>query len=272
MILKRINSGVGSTSLSSIGITSTAQQIGGYEEMRRRVMQGMGTVADLPSEIPLTQMKRTPPSGAVKGVLRADGTMGEPFVKKTPTNNGTPASGIKGRTTVKSRGGRGAKRRRAKEESESAEESDIMSKLGGDSESDTGSIMELPKITQSGRQIVKPAPFVPAVSQTPARKRGPTKRTQEQALCKRCGRGHSPQSNMIVFCDDCNLGWHQMCHDPTVSDETVKDETAPWFCADCSRKRGRKSATVIEEPKGVSWQGRSEAEVSYIVSQSSFYC
>ena len=239
--------------------------------MRRRVVQGMGTSmsmgigpnGEMQSEIPLVRMDRMVPGDAGKGFFRPDGTIGESFVKKTPTKNGTPASGGKGKAAAKPRGGRGTKRKRAKEESEeSAEESDIMSKLGGDSESDAGSIMELPKITQSGRQVVKPAQFVPAVSETHARKRGPTKRTQEQALCKRCGRGHSPQSNMIVFCDGCNLGWHQMCHDPTISDEAVKDETAPWYCADCSRKRGRKTTTAtVEEPRGVSWQGRSESEV-----------
>ncbi|TVY85602.1 SWM histone demethylase complex subunit, partial [Lachnellula willkommii] len=139
------------------------------------------------------------------------------------------------------------------------EESDAMSKLGGDSDSDDAeSVTELPKITQSGRHIVKPAPFIPAVSEPNTRKRAPSKRAQEQALCKRCGRGHSPQKNMIVFCDGCNLGWHQMCHDPIVSEEMVNDETAPWYCTECSKKRGIKPAS--SEPKGVSWQGHSAEE------------
>lgn len=153
------------------------------------------------------------------------------------------------------------KRKRVKEESESAEEEeDEMSGVGDDSdESDAASFTELPKMTQSGRAVVKPTQFVPESSTSSARKRGPSKKSQEQALCKRCGRGHSPQSNMIVFCDGCNGGWHQMCHDPAVSDEMVKDETAPWFCADCSRKKAVK--TPSPPVKGVSWAGKSMDEV-----------
>jgi hypothetical protein len=136
-----------------------------------------------------------------------------------------------------------------------------MSKLGGDSDSDISEeATELPKITQSGRQVNKPAQFIPAAYDTSTKRRATSKRSQEQALCKRCGRGHSPQSNMIVFCDGCNLGWHQMCHDPVVSEEAVKDESSPWFCSDCSRKKGIKSKTP-ESAKAVSWQGKSADEV-----------
>ena len=163
----------------------------------------------------------------------------------------------------------GTKRKRAKESSEesSAESLSNMSGLGDESDTDdAASITEdFPKVTSSGRAINKPAQFIPAVSGTPPKKRAPSKKSVENALCKRCGRGHSPASNMIVFCDGCNLGWHQMCHDPAVSDEAVKDESAAWFCADCNRKqearRGTKKATPPEPPKLVSWQGRSDAEV-----------
>lgn len=256
MILDRINAGAGNGSLSSIGINPTAHQPIAYDEMRRRVVAGMRTPEDL--EIPITPTK--------KGVRKSEGAAGR--VRKTPSNNGTPAGSSKGKSATKAKGTRGTKRKRTKAVSESPEEdSDDMSKLGGDSEDDDDdavSSTDMPLITQSGRQIVKPAQFVPSVSEAPARKRGPSRRNQEQALCKRCGRGHSPQNNMIVFCDGCNLGWHQMCHDPAISGETVKDEAAPWFCADCSRKRNKKSASAtspVEEPKGVSWQGQSESEV-----------
>jgi hypothetical protein len=175
-------------------------------------------------------------------------------------NSGTSASGGAGKGRRKGTKA-GQKRKRARDDSESSSDSAAMSGLGDDSESDdAGSVTELPKMTQSGRTVVKPTQFVPAVSEGPTRKRGPTKRAQEHALCKRCGRGHSPANNMIVFCDGCNLGWHQMCHDPAVSDEMVKDESAPWFCADCSLKRGRKGAGS-EQGRGVSWQGRSTEEV-----------
>ncbi|KAF4629258.1 hypothetical protein G7Y89_g8883 [Cudoniella acicularis] len=256
LILKRIQSGsVGSTTnLSSIAIPGNHP---GYEDMRRNVLMGMKTTMNM--EIPSTPLNNRARAGAAG---RASGG-GSAIAPKpsTSSNNSTGGSASgKGKGTGKGKGARaGTKRKRMKSESLSTEESEAMSKLGGDSDSDDAeSVTELPKITQSGRQVVKPAPFVPAISESHTKRRAPSKRSQEQALCKRCGRGHSPQTNMIVFCDGCNLGWHQMCHDPVVSEEMVKDETAPWYCADCSRKRGLKTAG--SDTKGVSWQGRSSEE------------
>ena len=54
------------------------------------------------------------------------------------------------------------------------------------------------------------------------------------AVCKNCGRGHSPSSNVIVFCDGCNTPWHQHCHDPPIKGEIVQIEEKEWFCTDCS--------------------------------------
>jgi len=264
MILKRINSGAGvGGSLSSIGITGTGAHTPGYEDMRRTVLQGMKTTFDL--EITTPAKYNTIPNklnySANRRVAPKTNT-GSNSGSGTPSNNGSA-----GRAKAPARGRNaraGQKRKRQRDTSESAEESTAMSGLGGDSESeDTNSVTELPKITQSGRQVVKPTQFVPAATESSSRKRAPNKRTQEQALCKRCGRGHSPQSNMIVFCDGCNLGWHQMCHDPPVSDEEVKDETAPWFCVDCGRKRGIKPV-ITEMPRGVSWAGKSNEQVSRV--------
>jgi hypothetical protein len=191
-------------------------------------------------------------TGHSTGAFRATGS---PAARQ---NNGASATG-KGRK----RGSKaGQKRKRAKDDSDSSgSDSALMSGLGEDSDSDDmGSVTELPRITQSGRAVVKPAQFVPAVSDG-SRKRGPTKRTQEHALCKKCGRGHSPAANMIVFCDGCNLGWHQMCHDPTVPEDIVKDEDAAWYCADCVLKRLKKGGGT-DQTRGVSWQGRSAENVS----------
>jgi hypothetical protein len=257
MILKRINSGAGSSSLSSIGITGTNTP--GYEDMRRSVLMGMKTTLNM--EMPTTPIGNT---------NRGRGGSGGKAQRASATPSGSAAGSVsgKGKAAAKPRGRAGTKRKRVKDDSESTEESEgNMSKLGGDSDSDDSEeLTELPKITQSGRQVNKPAQFIPAAYESSAKRRAPSKRTQEQALCKRCGRGHSPQSNMIVFCDGCNLGWHQMCHDPAVSDEAVKDELSPWFCADCSRKKGIKSKTP-ESAKGVSWQGKSADEV-HIPTQS----
>jgi len=250
MILKRINSGASASGLTSFGVTPMGTLPSGYEDMRRSVMMGMKTSMNM--EIPTTpvnkggrrnQGSRASVGSAASASVSKAGTPGTSTAQK----NGTPSSAGKGR---KPRAKAGQKRKRARRETsdeESEEEdSDVMSKLGGDSDSDASdSIQNFPKVTQSGRAIVKPQQFVPEIRETSARKRGPSKKSQEMALCKRCGRGHSPDNNMIVFCDGCNGGWHQMCHDPPVSNEAVKDEDAPWFCLDCSQKRARKSA-----PKG----------------------
>jgi len=238
--------------------------------MRRSVLMGMKTSMNM--EIPSTPVGNAnrrgsgaKAGGSAGGVKARASPAGTPKAAlKDASASTTPASGAKGKAPARPRGkGKaGSKRKRVEEESESTEESDVMSKLGGDSDSDgSGSIIDLPKITQSGRQIVKPTQYAPAAYEAPAKKRVHSKRTQEQALCKRCGRGHSPQSNMIVFCDGCNLCWHQMCHDPAVSDEAVRDESSHWFCADCSKKKGIKPIES-EQVRGVSWQGRSSEEVS----------
>ena len=57
------------------------------------------------------------------------------------------------------------------------------------------------------------------------------------AVCENCGRGHSPSSNVIVFCDGCNRPWHQHCHDPPIKGEIVQIEEKEWFCSECSRFR-----------------------------------
>ncbi|KAH7329915.1 hypothetical protein BKA65DRAFT_46408 [Rhexocercosporidium sp. MPI-PUGE-AT-0058] len=256
MILKRINSGA-TSSLSSIGITGTPP---GYEDMKRNVLQGMKTSMNMELPfIPSVTGRRKPfQTGTAKERIPIPRKKaGRPSATPTGTPGGSVSEGKK--PTPKGRGG--TKRKRAQETESSEEESDgNMSKLGGDSDSDSeeGSIPDLPKITQSGRQVNKPAQFTPASYETPNKRRAPSRRAQEQALCKKCQRGHSPQNNMIVFCDGCNLGWHQQCHEPAVSEEAVKDETSPWFCADCSRKKGIKSG--YETTAGVSWQGRSSEE------------
>ncbi|PBP15876.1 PHD finger containing protein Phf1 [Diplocarpon rosae] len=259
MILKRINSGA-TSSLSSIGITGTPA---GYEDMRRSVLQGMKTSMSMELPPIANPGGRQKPfqTGTAKEripIPRKTGSGRKPKSATPSTTPGGSASGGKAKTTPKAR--TVGKRKRQEESESSEEESDNMSKLGGDSDSEEeeDSIPELPKITQSGRQVNKPAQFVPAAYGTSTKKRAPSRRSQEQALCKKCQRGHSPQNNMIVFCDGCNLGWHQQCHEPQVAEEAVKDEDSPWFCAECSRKKGIKSG--YETIPGVSWQGRSSEE------------
>jgi len=245
LILERMRasgSGIGDASGAASPVTAA-----GYEDARRSVLESMKTTMTMEINTPSSMRGRRGRGGRPPGVARGGGT-------PTSTSNRGKAAG-RGRV-VKA----GTKRKKIKDESESAEESAALSGLGGDSDSDgSGSATNMPTQTKSGRQISRPAQFDPAASATPVRKRGPNKRIQEQALCKRCGRGHSPQSNMIVFCDGCNLGWHQMCHGPVITDEIVKDETQEWFCHDCQAKRSK--ATGFDTSKGTSLQSKSTEEV-----------
>jgi hypothetical protein len=289
MILKRINSGASTGSLGPIGNTGL---LPGYDDMRRAVMNSMKTSMNM--ELPPVQAPSRRNQGERASVgSGSSANAGKSTPRGTPkprgkANNGTPATGGRGRGGAKG-SARGKKRKRAKDESEeeeSSSESDQISDLGDDSDSgDEASIPEdnFPKVTQSGRAIVRPTHFVPTVSDTPPKKRAARKsqKSVENALCKRCGRGHSPANNQMTFCDGCQLGWHQMCHDPVIKDEYVKDIDTPWFCADCTEKRAPKlEAPVVEQqilasvpvsappmineppepPKLVSWQG-SDAEV-----------
>lgn len=258
MILKRINSGASASNLTAISNSGpTVAYTGGtakYEDMRRSVLMGMKTSMNMEMPpTPTTERQRK-----ARGKKASSATPGA-----TPSASGS----AKGKTKSKARGKAGGKRKRTRESESLSEEEESdgdMSQLGEDSEDeDGGSVASLPKITQSGRQVNKPTSYVPASYEPSPKKRATqSQRKQEQALCKRCGRGNSPDKNMIVFCDGCNLCWHQLCHDPVISEETVKDEVSPWFCSDCSRKRSGGGKPAAADQRGVSWRGRSTEDVS----------
>jgi succinate---hydroxymethylglutarate CoA-transferase len=256
MILKRLRGEGGPLNPTSVlGLTSLPQTAA-YEDVRRTVLEGMKTSHNMEFAVSTPAPRRAPKAP------RTGSTSGKGAA------SGTPA-GRKG--NAKSR-----KRKRVKDESdESAGESEEMSDLGDEDESDDStSVTAFPSMTQSGRKVVKPAQFVPEVSAAPPRKRSAQSRRSgrsvENALCKRCGRGHSPASNMIVFCDGCNIGWHQMCHDPVITEEVVKDETKEWFCAECRAKREKKKGeraksntpnSAANNSANTAWAGKSAAEV-----------
>ncbi|KAB8289665.1 hypothetical protein EYC80_010578 [Monilinia laxa] len=183
MILQRMKAGL-TGGLPSIGITGTHP---GYEEMRRNVVSGMKTTQNI-SAAP----KSETPTGSV--------------------NSAGPKKRGKGASRT------GQKRKRVKDDSESADESDALSGLGRDSDSDdsNSAMTEMPKITQSGRQVVKPTQFVPTLPETSSRKRSSAS---------------------------------------AISDEEVKDEEAPWYCNNCARKKGIKPAPSKSD--GVSWAGKT---------------
>lgn len=97
--------------------------------------------------------------------------------------------------------------------------------------------------TKSGRKVHKPAHFNPA-QKTPSRRRGPYRRNYDARICKICQRGHSPQSNMIVFCDGCNTPYHQLCHDPPIDDLVIAITEAEWYCVNCAKQREERPLTM----------------------------
>lgn len=42
---------------------------------------------------------------------------------------------------------------------------------------------------------------------------------------------------MIVFCDGCNSGYHQYCHQPPIEKEVVQVAEKEWFCGKCADSR-----------------------------------
>ncbi|CUS07189.1 unnamed protein product [Tuber aestivum] len=160
----------------------------------------------------------------------------------TPKTAQTPKGGARSR--ARGGTGRGARRRKASN-APIKDESD-----GASSEEFT---MEGVK-TKSGRKVHRPAHFNPAQKQ-PSRRRGPYRRIHDARICKICQRGHSPQSNMIVFCDGCNTPYHQLCHDPPIDDLVIAVAEAEWFCASCSKKREERPLST-----GLSGQGLTEDE------------
>ena len=183
----------------------------------------------------------------------------------------------------------GKKKKRKMEESEE-EESDSLSDMG-DSESSLSEDEEtapasFPAVTQSGRKVVRPSQFVPEPAAkgkkgTQGKGKGGKKggNKVKDDVCVRCSRGHSPKTNMIVFCDGCDRGWHQMCHDPMIRDEVVKEEDSVWYCSGCTEKREGKNKQKAEkeaesrrrsqnstpsrplQPEQKGWEEMSEAEV-----------
>ena len=195
----------------------------GWEAAKQQVLQSMVTTQNMPTPPPIQNVRRR--SAAVRHSLSASGS--------PATTRGGRGGG---------RGGRGGKRKRGAVKRES-DESDSNS-----SGSDSGAAFTMDGTkTKSGRKVHRPTHYDPA-AKTPTRRRGPYRRMHEATVCRVCQRGHSPASNMIVYCDGCNTPYHQLCHDPVISEEVVRVEEKEWICAGCNAvKQGRSKAGVSGE-------------------------
>ena len=181
--------------------------------------------------------------------------------------------GSRAGTSVARGMGRGIKRKREDEDEGDKDDTDASETYG-----------PLPTQSRSGRKISKvagltqvPRTFIdletntvvtPTARPKIAQKVGGEKKEKEKkryrkpgeaSVCKNCGRGHSPASNVIVFCDGCNTPWHQHCHDPPIPWDVVRIEEQEWYCADCEVLREEK----IHLDGKVSAEGMSLVEVRY---------
>lgn len=113
-------------------------------------------------------------------------------------------------------------------------------------------ISTLARTSRTGRVIKAPTAFAPAPSAVPEkRKPGPRKKKEANIVCVHCGRGNSPSTNQIVFCDGCNATWHQKCHDPPIPDNVIEVKDMEWFCSSCkpATKPAVKKAKEEMKPK-----------------------
>ncbi|EER26552.1 PHD-finger motif containing protein [Coccidioides posadasii C735 delta SOWgp] len=133
------------------------------------------------------------------------------------------------------------------------DDGDGIIKAGDSSSDESDEFTPIATQTKSGRQIHRPSVFAhqqgtaqssaPGATgvttkvsgrESPPRKKKKVRKGKEANItCEHCQRGHSPSGNPIVFCDDCNGGWHRFCHDPPIEVEVVNVKESQWFCRAC---------------------------------------
>ncbi|KAI9654054.1 MAG: hypothetical protein M1831_005571 [Alyxoria varia] len=112
-----------------------------------------------------------------------------------------------------------------------------------------------------GSSIPPPIPPTTPISglTAPRGRRPKHSKPPEFVLCRKCGRDYSPESNVIVFCDGCNVSWHQWCHDPPIPREVVEVEKMSWFCGGCANQRELEQCP-IDQRKGAEELGLTAEE------------
>ncbi|KAK3398366.1 hypothetical protein B0T20DRAFT_375803 [Sordaria brevicollis] len=213
-------------------------------------------------------VKAPKPASSSSTITAAASTSGESKPKKAKTSTGNPvgrpsnaskAAAAAAALSAASDAATGHRKKRIKQQQQDIDEISSLSSLSDVSEREevvttpsgaAGAASALLTMTKSGRQVLKPTTYNPAAVDAANKKHrntnslpshggqyGSNKRTADQALCKKCTRMHSPASNPMVFCDGCNEGWHQRCHDPFIASEVIRDQTRSWICSICVAKR-----------------------------------
>jgi hypothetical protein len=250
MILKRIRGEPANvnSAISSASATGAIKQ-STYEDTKRRLMSSMNTSLTLAM-----------PGTSAPVSVRTDHTI--PVAAEGRQKSGTNSTPNR-ITRGGKRGGRpaqGTKRKRGGD-SDASDLSEVSGSLDA-----TYKETPVPTTTKSGRQVSKPVQYNPSITSSSGKRKHYGKRTPEQALCKVCTRGLSPKTNQIVFCDGCNICWHQRCHDPVIDNVFVSDEARSWFCRTCSAKKAKHvtKKKSVDRSQSASWAAKSASQVSSI--------
>ncbi|KAI1741232.1 hypothetical protein F4680DRAFT_416162 [Xylaria scruposa] len=251
LILSRINNKPGSLSAALSSASSMARSIekSAFEDAKRRLVMNMNTSLTMPMPTPKQEQSSSMRDSfqlRTSAPVSATATA-KPALTKPAASKSLPSK-------EKGKAVRGTKRKRSKDNEDTSSSLGDVSDSEGNVKAQTAATM-----TKSGRQVQKPSQFNPADAANSQKRKHYGKRTVEQALCKVCTRGLSPNMNQIVFCDGCNFCWHQMCHDPYIDDDFVSNETRSWFCSRCISKREKALARkkTLSEHRGVSWASKS---------------
>ena len=285
------------SSFSASGISAgTDIKSSAYNDARRRLVMGMATSTPTTLQMPAPALlpasttavsSTTKSASSLQSVTTATGILlskggsgtlgasqripqGLPISKPTARKAGAAQSKIgtaeskvkKTKITLTKRNPK--KRKRGREEQNDSSDFSSLSELSDVEPVRDETANVPPTTTKSGRQVTKPATYDPAAMEAGIKKRVHYgKRTQEQALCKCCTRMHSPTSNQMVFCDDCDDAWHQLCHEPRIDNAIVRDTKAQWFCATCQSRRDGlpgKKKKLAEKTPAEEWQAKSMDE------------
>lgn len=292
MILQRIGKpGSFSSALSSASALSRDIEPSAFQDAKRRLVMNMNTSLTMPLPPPPKGQIDTAASLAMNDAFQLrTPSLGKPPAIKTasaktlalPKSTPRPSKTTRAAQASPSTTPRSSQKRKRVNTEDSAESSSSTSL----SQHGTPASGSKPKTaiqppppptpattTKSGRQVLKPTTYNPntveaaqvaGTQQISAKRKHWGKRTAEQALCKVCTRGLSPLKNQVVFCDGCNVCWHQLCHEPYIDDEFVSDESRSWFCSKCLAKRERHLARkkTVDGFRGVSWAAKSADQVS----------
>lgn len=62
----------------------------------------------------------------------------------------------------------------------------------------------------------------------------PIHKEDDDLKCQICASGREFPGNLIVICDGCDQGFHQICHQPNIPDSLLRVQNSKWFCRQCA--------------------------------------